>query len=91
MFIKHHKEKFKNDSLVLNNIGYIECEFNNCRLYLVDEPKDILLFVDCKFKDCELVGDGWNYGFVEAWNKHITTNEPLEWQGPIGNRNVTKH
>lgn len=91
MIIKYHGEKFKNDTLILNNIGYLDCEFNNCRLHLVDEPEDHVLFVSCSFKDCELIGDGWNYGFVEAWNRHLETKEPLAWQGPIGNRNVTKH
>jgi hypothetical protein len=91
MIIKHHNETFKNDTLVLNNTGYIDCTFTKCRLCLVNEPDDFVLLDSCEFKDCELIGEGWNYGFVEAWQNHVLYGKPLEWQGPIGNGNVTKH
>lgn len=89
--IKHHAKTFKNETVIINNEGFINCIFKNCRLHLINNPRDTVFFSGCDFKECELIGDGWNYGFVEAWHKHITTGAPLEWVGPIGNGKVTKH
>jgi hypothetical protein len=59
---------------------------------MVDNPEDTVWLMGCDFdKECELLGSGWNYDFVETWRENVEKGIKFNWEGPIGNREVTKH
>lgn len=90
--IKYHNKTFYNETIVLNNTGFINCKFKDCTLHMDNNPEDLVWMLSCDFdKDCDLRGDGWNYDFVAVWQENMSKGLKFSWEGPIGNEKVTKH
>jgi hypothetical protein len=89
--MKQHNQIYKDATVVLNGTAYVDCQFRNCNLEVIDDPSEGVALINCKVYDCKLVGSGWNYDLIEAWESARRNNTPLNWKGPVGNREVTKH